>query len=154
MRIGVEVDRPYVSWVVMAVACLVCATCASAPAAVASFPPAEVWNPVSRFEGQWLGEVADVPGTLQISPLGEGRYYGRFAGENIALEYVLSLQQRVQDGVPTNLSTMTWQDGRGGRGAGWLLINREDTALAGSFGRGEKRTEGLGTWTFIRLEAG
>ena len=34
---------------------------------------------------------------------------------------------------------------------GWLLINREDTALTGEYGYDQRRTE-AGTWTFIRIE--
>ena len=50
------------------------------------------------------------------------------------------------------VSTFTWQNGLGSRGKGWLLINREDTALTGSFGYGVA-TEGLGEWSFERTNA-
>ena len=51
----------------------------------------------------------------------------------------------------TNQVLFTWQDGRGSLGNGWLLINREDTALTGEFGY-DPDTIGAGSWTFIRIE--
>jgi hypothetical protein len=87
---------------------------------------------------------------LKIDKLGPARYYGIYQVDGADLRYVMSLDQTVVDDggeqVPANRCTFTWQDGTGGRGTGWLLINREDSALTGEFG------EGAGTWTFIRIE--
>jgi hypothetical protein len=111
----------------------------------------------SNFAGEWMGEVGAVAGTLQISELGRGRYYGLFHGESEPMRLSLSIDHKMATDatgapVPSNLVTFIWQDGRGGRGAGWLLINREDSALAGAYGMSEDRSTGLGEWTFIRLE--
>lgn len=118
-----------------------------------SIPPAEAYDTPSRFEGEWIGEVDGQVGTLTVTPLGPGRYRGLYDGEDVAIDYVLLLEQ---DLVPTHGTTVagnralfTWQDGHGGRGEGWLLINREDSALTGAFGE-----RGLleRPWTFIRVE--
>lgn len=97
-------------------------------------------------------------GMLEISALEAGRYRGVFRAENVEVRYILALEQvtaeaggRAEDGSLTNLVRFTWQDGRGGRGHGWLLINAEDSALTGSHGEGESPA-GLGEWTFIRVE--
>ena len=56
--------------------------------------------------------------------------------------------------APSNLVEFTWQDGHGDRGAGWLLVNREGSALTGTYGRGEGNTDGAGTWTFMKKADG
>jgi hypothetical protein len=118
----------------------------------ASYPPSEVYGVEVSFVGEWLGEVAGVEGILVVQELSKTRYYGRFRADDGSVAYSLDLAPEIQDGSPTNLVKFTWQDGRGDLGAGWLLINREDSALTGSLGRGENHTGGLGDMTFIRLE--
>lgn len=116
-------------------------------------PPAEAYDTPSDFAGQWLGEVEGQVGTLTITPLGPGRYRGIYEGDDVKVEYVLLLEQDLLPlagaTVAGNRALFTWQDGRGGRGEGWLLINREDSALTGAFGE-----RGLleRPWTFIRVE--
>lgn len=118
-----------------------------------SIPPAEAYESPSDFSGEWIGEVDGEVGTLTVSPLGPGRYRGLYEGEALAIDYVLLLEQDlvpVGDGTfAGNRAVFTWQDGHGGRGEGWLLINREDSALTGAFGE-----RGLleRPWTFIRVE--
>lgn len=119
----------------------------------ATMPPAEAYETPSDFSGEWIGEVEGQVGTLTISSLGPGRYRGRYEGEDVKVDYVLLLEQDLlpmgSDSIPGNRAVFTWQDGRGGRGEGWLLINREDSALTGAFGE-----RGLleRPWTFIRVE--
>lgn len=120
------------------------------------FPSADVYEIPSRFEGEWIGEAGPVTGTLRIDELGAGRYYGSFRSDDAVTRYALSMDHVMKPGAdgnprPSNLVTFTWQDGRGDRGVGWLLINREDSALTGAFGRGSEAA-GFGEWTFIRLE--
>ncbi len=120
------------------------------------YPDAQVYEVPADFAGEWIGEVGGNTGLLRIDLLWPSRYRGVFRGEGIVAEYVLAMDQRTapaRDGEPrpANLVTFTWQDGRGGRGHGWLLINREDSALTGSYGEGDEAA-GLGEWTFIRLE--
>lgn len=121
-------------------------------------PPAEAYDTPCDFAGQWLGEVEGQVGTLTITPLGSGRYRGLYEGEDVKVEYVLLLEQDLVPLAGTTLAGTTiasnralfkWQDGRGGQGDGWLLINREDSALTGAFGE-----KGLleRPWTFIRVE--
>ena len=93
-------------------------------------------------------------GTLTIEGLGELAYYGRFRADDETVGYVLRMEQSRVIGVSgqpmaANRAVFTWQDGRGERGRGWLLINREDTTLTGEHGHGE-RSRGGGGWTFIR----
>jgi hypothetical protein len=119
-------------------------------------PPAEVYAVPSNFAGEWMGQAGLSNGLLRISELGEGRYRGIYRAEDQPVQLVLAMEQataEVGNGPPraSNLVAFTWQDGRGGRGRGWLLINREDSALIGAFGRGED-TSNNGEWTFIRLE--
>ena len=121
------------------------------------YPTAEVYDRDPDFSGEWVGEVGSMPGELQLGLLEPGKYFGSFRSDDGSAEYVLLLEQtmvtsEVGGSAPSNRMTFTWQDGQGGRGLGWLLINREDTALTGSFGYG-RATEGLGTWTFIRFES-
>jgi hypothetical protein len=120
----------------------------------ATHPPPEVYDDGTDFSGEWRGEVGDITGALRIESMGDNRYYANFRGEDRPVRYILSLDQVAApipgDGTaPSNLCRFTWQDGRGGRGEGWLLINRERSALTGTFGRGEGDT-GMGVWTFIR----
>lgn len=121
-----------------------------------SLPPGEAYGVPSNFEGEWMGEVAASSGTLRIDRLADGQYRGVYRAEDLPVMLVLAMEQpaaAAPDGRlgPSNLVSFTWQDGRGGRGKGWLLINREDSALMGAFGRGEDHSNG-GEWTFIRLE--
>jgi hypothetical protein len=119
----------------------------------ATHPPPEVYGEETDFSGRWRGEAGDVTGKLAIEALGENQYYANFRGEDRPVRYIVSLEQVLADppgsGTPSNLALFTWQDGRGGRGHGWLLINRDQSALTGTFGRGDATT-GLGVWTFIR----
>ena len=116
-------------------------------------PPAEVYETAPDFTGAWMGEVESTTGTLRIESLGGGRLYGTYKVEGIDVRYVLALQQTMKaegdEEEPTNRATFTWQDGRGGRGTGWLLINRESSALTGAFGDGGHNG---GQWSFIRKE--
>lgn len=121
-----------------------------------SLPPAEAYAAPSDFAGVWVGEIGGKLGTLNVDDLGQGRYYGLFEADAEVVRYVLKLEQGDApdangNPAPSNRASFTWQDGRGGRGAGWLLINREDTALTGEFGYGESYGGG-GTWAFVRIE--
>ncbi|MBL4686619.1 MAG: hypothetical protein JKY37_18630 [Nannocystaceae bacterium] len=127
-------------------------------------PPAEVYDQPPEFSGRWAGKVADVQGTLDISSIGNGVYRGVYRGAQVEVQYILKLEQTMRDGgdatpgtgelpdareaKPTNRITFTWQDGRGGRGLGWLMINRGSSALTGAFGEGAGHI--VGTWTFLR----
>jgi hypothetical protein len=119
-----------------------------------NLPPAELYDQPPEFSGEWIGEVDMTTGALKIDGLAPGKYYGIYEVDGADVRYVLSLEQTVLEanGVPvvSNRCTFTWQDGHGGRGNGWLLINREDSALTGEFGEGEGDNQG--TWTFIRVE--
>ena len=120
----------------------------------ATHPPPEVYGETTDFSGEWRGEVGDITGMLKIEKMDANRYYANFRGADRPVRYILSLDQipgeLAGDGTaPSNLCVFTWQDGRGGRGEGWLLINRERSALTGTFGRGEGTT-GMGVWTFIK----
>lgn len=118
-------------------------------------PSGEVYpEGASDFTGEWVGESAGIFGTLTIQRLASDRYYGRFASEDGLIGFVCNLRQiRATPGeggamLPSNLVTFQWQDGRGGRGGGWALINRESSALTG-----EIRYGGLGTLSFVRTDA-
>lgn len=118
-------------------------------------PAAEVYpEGASDFTGEWVGESAGVFGTLSIQRLASDRYYGRFTSEDGLTRFVCNLRQvQATPGaggamLPANLVVFTWQDGRGGRGQGWVLINREGSALSG-----EIRYGGLGAWDFVRTDA-
>lgn len=120
------------------------------------FPPASVYEIDPEFAGEWAGDVGGTPGTLTVGELDERSYFGSFVTDDGATEYTLLLQHTfvttAEGGeVASNRATFTWQDGLGSRGKGWLLINREDTAVTGSFGYGQA-TSGLGDWSFIRYE--
>ncbi len=121
-------------------------------------PPAEVYVPPVEVAGEWRGEVEGVEGTLTVDDLAGNHYRGMFVASGIARRYVLNMEQLQgpDDGGAqglTNLVKFQWQDGRGDRGEGWLLVNREGSALTGSFGRGEGATSGAGEWTFVRESA-
>ncbi|PRP97893.1 hypothetical protein ENSA5_31260 [Enhygromyxa salina] len=118
------------------------------------YPPASVYEIDPQFSGEWTGDVDGLRGTLNIGELDERALFGSFVTDDGATEYTLLLAHTHVDTdeggeVPSNRATFTWQDGLGSRGKGWLLINREDTALTGSFGYGVA-TEGLGEWSFVR----
>jgi hypothetical protein len=120
------------------------------------YPPASVYELDPEFAGEWVGDVGGSNGTLTIGKLDQNSYFGSFVTDDGAVEYTLLLQHSyvttAEGGeVPSNRTTFTWQDGLGSRGKGWLLINREDTAITGSFGYGQA-TSGLGDWSFIRYD--
>lgn len=118
-------------------------------------PPAEVYpEGASDFSGEWVGESAGAFGTLVIERLAVDRYYGRFTSDDGMMRYVCNLRQ-VQTTpttggamAPANLAVFTWQDGRGGRGQGWVLINRESSALTG-----EIRVGAAASLDFVRVDA-
>jgi hypothetical protein len=121
-----------------------------------NYPPASVYELDPEFAGAWAGDIGGSPGTLTIGRLDERSYFGSFVTDDAAIEYTLLLQHSyvttAEGGeVASNRATFTWQDGLGSRGKGWLLINREDTAITGSFGYGQA-TSGLGDWSFIRFD--
>ena len=119
-------------------------------------PAPEAYEHPSDFGGAWRGEVDGIAGQLRIDHLGHGRYYANFRGATRPERYILSLTQlRAAMGEgetsPSNVCSFTWQDGRGAVGSGWLLINREDTTITGTFGRGGSMS-GMGVWTFVRAD--
>lgn len=119
------------------------------------YPDAEVYVPPTPVHGQWRGEVDGIAGTLRVQDLQGSRYYGLFEAGGVGRRYVLNMERLPANGpdgapAPSNLVRFTWQDGRGDRGDGWLLVNRDGSALTGSFGRGEGNTSGAGDWTFMR----
>jgi hypothetical protein len=135
------------AWLLLALAC----DKTHAP----ELPPAEVYVPPVDVAGKWRGEVAGVEGMLTVDDLKGLHYRGMFVANGITRRYVMNMQQveaPYEGGTPapTNLVKFTWQDGRGDRGEGWLLVNREGSALTGSFGRGDGATSGAGEWTFVR----
>jgi len=120
---------------------------------MASVPPAEAYDLPSDFAGRWRGEVNGQMGTLRIDALGEGRYRGLYDGQEVPIDYVLLLQQDTvtvgQSEMLGNRALFTWQDGHGGRGEGWMLIDREGSALTGESGeQGDLDRQ----WAFIRAE--
>jgi len=121
------------------------------------FPAAEVFEPPVEVHGEWRGEVAGTRGTLRVDDLAGNHYRGMFEGGE-GRRYVLNMEQLEAPGpdggaAVSNLVHFTWQDGRGDRGEGWLLVNRDGNALTGSFGRGDGTTSGAGDWTFVRADA-
>jgi len=121
-------------------------------------PPPEAYESPSDFAGKWRGEVDGIAGQLRIDRLSEGRYYANFRGRERPERYILSMTQtRAEMGegdmVLANVCSFTWQDGRGAVGTGWLVINREDTTITGTFGRGGSMS-GMGVWTFVRAGVG
>lgn len=126
------------------------------PDSQSNYPPASVYDLDPEFAGEWSGDVDGLAGILKIGELDDRTFFGSFVTEDGAIEYTLLLEHTYVDTdeggeAPSNRTTFTWQDGLGSRGKGWLLINREDTALTGSFGYG-LATSGLGQWSFERVE--
>lgn len=120
-----------------------------------SAPAVEVYaEGPSDFSGEWVGESAGEFGTLKIQRLARDRYYATFTSDDGLTRFVCNLRQMTAtppsggEVVPGNLAVFSWQDGRGGRGQGWVLINRDDSALSG-----EIRQGGLGAWDFVRTDA-
>lgn len=140
----------------VAIACCSAAGCGFVNAGP-SHPPPEVYESPSDFSGRWRGEVDGAAGTLQVDRLSKGRYYGNFHAKG-GKRYILSMvQEQAAEGEAepelANVCAFTWIDGRGSEGSGWLLINREDTTITGTFGRGSA-TSGMGVWTFVREGVG
>ncbi len=136
----------------LVLACVPLAACNQANAGP-SHPPPQVYEVPIDFSGRWRGEVDGAAGTFQIDRLSEGKYYGNFHAKG-GKRYILSLvQERAQldqtEPQLANVCSFTWIDGRGSEGNGWLLINREDTTITGTFGRGGSMS-GMGVWTFVR----
>lgn len=148
--------RPLCAGILVAfVAVVGCERGAGGEAVDITAPSAEVYpEGASDFAGEWVGESAGVFGTLKIRRLAEDRYYGQFVSDDRLIRYVANLRQvratpeAGGEMTPGNLAVFDWQDGRGGRGGGWVLINREDSALSG-----EIRFGGLGAWDFVRVDA-
>src|SRR5690606_34916757 len=96
----------------------------------------------SDFTGAWVGESAGVMGALKVERLGPDRYYGTFTSHDGLIRFVCNMRQvratpaTGGEMAPANLVVFTWQDGRGGRGQGWVLINRENSALSGEIRHG------------------
>ncbi|HEY8376550.1 MAG TPA: hypothetical protein VIK91_08680 [Nannocystis sp.] len=118
-------------------------------------PTAEVYpEGASDFAGEWVGESAGAFGTLTITRLASDRYYARFVSDDGLTRYVCNLRQvaatPAEGGAmtPGNLAVFTWQDGRGGSGQGWVLINRESSALTG-----EIRVGAPAPLDFVRVDA-
>jgi hypothetical protein len=120
-----------------------------------ALPNAEVYPQPVVVNGHWRGEVGGLGGTLDLTPLGRDRYRGVFEASGRSSLYVLNVvhvRAPGPEGVPTpsNLLRFDWQDGRGDRGAGWLLVNEDGSMITGSFGRGDGNTAGAGDWTMVR----
>ncbi|TPV95782.1 MAG: hypothetical protein B7733_08150 [Myxococcales bacterium FL481] len=142
-----------------------CATALSVAAAACAhrtkvaepvYPEATVYARDPQFVGEWVGEVGGMWGILTLGELEPHRFFGSFVADDASVEYVLMLDQSlVRDDrgaeAPSNRVVFTWQDGQGGRGRGWLLVNREDTALTGAYGY-DNAVQGLGEWTLIRSD--
>jgi hypothetical protein len=121
-----------------------------------SSPTAEAYDKPSDFAGEWVGESNAVLGGLKVKSLGVGRYYGQFVGDDGLTRFVINMQQPLVSalggGEPLlgNLARFTWQDGRGGRGDGWVLINPEDSALTGEIRVGNTAR----AMDFVRVDEG
>jgi len=121
-----------------------------------SVPAAEAYGRPSNFVGEWVGESNAALGALKVNDLGPGRYYGQFIGDDGTTRLVLNMQQAMvasEHGgaaIPGNLARFTWQDGRGGRGDGWVLINPEDSALTGEIRLGSLAQ----AMSFVRVDEG
>jgi len=144
-----------VLWVaIAAMACRVGASGGADP----SLPVAEAYAKASDFAGVWVGESNGVLGALKVKSLGSGdsgtRYYGQFLGDDGVTRFVINMQQPLVTvgalGVAGNLARFTWQDGRGGQGDGWVLINPEDSALTGEIRVGN----GGRAMDFVRVDDG
>jgi hypothetical protein len=105
-----------------------------------SLPVAEAYDHGSDFAGAWVGESNGVLGVLEVRALGPGPDYGKFTSDDKGMRFVVNMQQprvAAPSGditLPGNLVQFSGQDGRGGRGEGWVLINPADTALTGRSG--------------------
>jgi hypothetical protein len=121
-----------------------------------SVPSAEAYARPSNFVGEWVGESHSALGALKVNSLGPGRYYGQFVGDDGTTRLVLNMQQAMvapegaSEAIPGNLARFTWQDGRGGRGDGWVLINPEDSALTGEIRLGNLAQ----AMSFVRVDEG
>lgn len=119
-----------------------------------SVPDAEAYERGSDFAGAWVGESNGVLGVLEVKSLGPGRYYGKFTSDDRLTKFVCNMQQPLvvassgSDKLPGNLVRFSWQDGRGARGEGWVLINPGDSALTGEIRAGRD----AGPWTFVRRD--
>lgn len=139
-----------------AVALAVAGCTSDLPGRGSSTPMAESYDKPSDFAGEWVGESDGQLGTLTVRSLGVGRYYGQFVGDDGQARFVLNMQQPLVSSaaggelLPGNLVQFGWQDGRGGRGDGWMLINPEDSALTGEIRVG---SQGRGL-EFVRVDEG
>ena len=120
-----------------------------------AIPDIVAYPGVVEFDGKWLGDVAGEAGELRLERLRPGTLGGNFIGVDPSVQYALVATRAAvsEDGVPGerpgNRLIFEWQDGRSGRGRGWLLISREGDALTGEFGFGDSAIGG-GTWSFER----
>ncbi len=110
-------------------------------------PVAEAYPTPSEFRGRWLGESDDALGFLEIQALGDGRYYGRFSSDDQMRKYVANMTQVMatdgEERVPGNVLRFTWQDGRGGVGSGWLMVDEDSSALTGELVYGDSNRSGV-----------
>lgn len=147
-----------VLWV--AIATTGCRVGASGGGVDPSTPVAEAYAKASDFAGEWVGESNGVLGALAVKSLsmkdtvGPRRYYGKFVGDDGVTSFVINMQQPLvtvgEQGIAGNLARFTWQDGRGGQGDGWVLINPEDSALTGEIRVGN----GGQALDFVRVDDG
>jgi hypothetical protein len=111
-----------------------------------STPPAEVYEAPIEFAGTWRGESDEAMGSLEIRKLGALRYYGRFAADDGISKYVANMSQETasqgEERQPANVLSFTWQDGRGGVGRGWLMIDQDSAALTGELVYGDSQRRG------------
>ena len=109
-------------------------------------PPAEVYEAPIEFAGTWRGESDEAMGLLEIRKLGSLRYYGRFAADDGISKYVANMSQETamqgEERRPANVLSFTWQDGRGGVGKGWLMIDQDSAALTGELVYGDSQRHG------------
>lgn len=119
----------------------------------APVPPAEVLETPAEFVGRWRGQVEEQEGELRITSLSaDGTIFRAvYRAQGLGTQYILKCTRRDLGEAPTNQLTFTWQDGRGGEGTGWLMINRDGTAITGAFGQGGAHDGG--TWTFSRADS-
>jgi len=112
-----------------------------------ALPVAEAYPTPSEFRGRWLGESDDSLGFLEIQELGGGRYYGRFSSDDRLRKYVANMTQIMaidgEEQVPGNVLRFTWQDGRGGVGSGWLMVDEDSSALTGELVYGDSNRSGV-----------
>jgi len=141
--------------IALAALALVACKTASGGTVDPSHPVPEAYDRGSNFAGAWVGESNHVLGTLEVRSLGPGRYYGKFTSDDKLTKFVCNMKQPLvtladnTSQLPGNLVEFTWQDGRGGQGAGWVLINPADSALAGEIQAGGES----GPWTFVRRDS-